>query len=190
MIQNLPFITGDIGLVRTKYEWYNYHTWLAPFIRFFDKTKYNHVFLIVKIDDILYRFEATEYGIEKNLFIEKTIRDDNEIIILKPTFDITPLQVEQIKNLSIKLIGTPYDWKGTLFDQLIFQESGKWVGSTNENVENKKLYCSEFIIFVFHIVFGFPEFKEFYKADPKFVMNCTRFTPLFEGKLEISKYTV
>jgi hypothetical protein len=188
MIEKIPFRTGDIGLVHVKYKWYDYHTWLAPFIRLFDRVYYNHVFLIVEDNGIFYRFEATEHGIEKNLFIEKTTRDDNKISIIRPTFDITDKQFDQIRSLSEKLKGTPYDWKGTLFDQLIYQETGKWIGSTNENVENKRFYCSEFVMFVYHIVFGFPEFKQFYESDPRYIMNLTRFIKIFTGKLEISKY--
>jgi hypothetical protein len=184
---NLPFKTGDIGFVRTEYKWYDYRTWLAPFIRFFDKVYFNHVFIIVEDKGIFYRYESTERGIEKNLLIEKTLKEDNIVLFVRPTFEVTKKNMQEMSNLCEKFKGTPYDWNGTLVHQLIYQSTGKWIGKKDDTSQNK-LYCSEFVILVMHYVFGKEQFKNAYKTSPGTILEMNCFIEYFRGKLQISNF--
>lgn len=150
------FKTGDIIAFKTKGFWYNPLTWISWFIRKIAKIEYNHVGVVVKIHNVLFIYEAVDKGfLPKKLsdkLKEKRIKD---YIILRTEF--IP---KDFSKKATKLLGTSYDFKGLLWNQLILNITGEWIGrKTNQQ---DKLYCYEAVFYLYKEIF-----PEWWKEHPK-----------------------
>jgi len=139
--------TGDILLIRTK-------SLIGTLIRFFqnlfgDTCPYNHVAIISKDKGIYYVYESLSTGFVKTPYTMWNTRN-KEFIIVRPTFDFN---AEKVENLCAELVGTKYDFIGTLFIQLVQQVTDERlnIGTNNQLKAKKRLYCSEAIAYIFNM---------------------------------------
>ncbi len=131
-----------IILEYTKFRPTEIKTYLSASIRYFDKTYYNHIGIIITIYEIDYVFEAWKRVILTPLdkWIAQTEKHGNEYKIL----DIEGNE-NYAREKALSMCGcTEYNYIGTMFYQLIYQETGKWIGSTGEEA-NKKVQCAQFV---------------------------------------------
>jgi len=138
--------SGDIILIRTK-------SLIGTLIRFFQnlwgvKCPYNHVAIIAYDKGVYYVYESLSTGFVRTPYTQWDTKN-KEFIIIRPTFDFNK---EKVDNLCLKLIGTKYDFVGTLWMQLIQQVSDERIniGTKNKQKAGKRLYCSEAIAFIFN----------------------------------------
>jgi hypothetical protein len=169
-MENIDFKSGDRIFVRGNLIWYKPMSWLSALIRFFAKIKYNHTGIIVSNWNETFINEAVAKGILANHIQElkgKYIRVDR----CKQTIDVDYF----CKKANSKL-GTPYDHKGLLLDQLIFQLFHKWTGHTHEFAESK-MYCYEYGAWCYNWLF-----PEWWEINPVDYLNNDNFEVIFEGK--------
>lgn len=150
---------GQVGLIRTPFHLLKIRTYLSVLIRFFNKTKYNHVFIITDINGKLFVCETDKIviatPIEKRLSGKKFIIKELNIVL------------PSISDHAHEYLGSVgYDYRGTMFDQLIYQLFKVWIGRTKEKAD-KKMYCSEYVARVINKASGGKLFPDWWKITPK-----------------------
>lgn len=141
---------GGIVAFKTKAIWYNPLTWLGPIIRKIAKIEYNHVGIICKINGELFLAEAINKGfmptnLEEKLKTDKHIKD---WCVLRPVYEFDKFKLNKE---CISLLGNKYDYKGLLWNQLILNLFGIWIGRKNN--QQDKLYCYEAVFYLHRQVF-------------------------------------
>lgn len=139
--------SGDIILVRTK-------SLIGTLIRFFQNIfgsdcPYNHVAIIAKYNGIYYVYESLSTGFVRTPYTMWDTKN-KEFVILRPTFDFNKNKLDE---LCTNIVGTKYDFVGTLWIQLIQQVSDERInlGTKNKKKAEKRLYCSEAIAYLFNM---------------------------------------
>jgi hypothetical protein len=148
-------INGTIIFRHTKFKWFKVGTYIPSLIRFFqnlynpDNCYYNHVGIVSTNKGIEYLYESVSNGLIKTPVTQYLNNKDYEYLIVTPKFDYNK---SEIHNICESLLGTKYDFKYTLFVQLVRQITAErlYIGTTNENKAKKRLYCSEFVAYAFY----------------------------------------
>lgn len=169
-LNNAPQV-GDVIFFRTKFSLWSPMSWLSALIRFFARIKYNHVGIIA-YDDVtgeLCVFEAVAKGITSTSF-EKRI-ENRQVIVRRPRPYIKKDDAYYF-DLCNKYKGYKYDKAGLLWEQLILQLTGKWVGTTNKEKAMRKFYCYEFAAFV-------SGEQDWLKINPKTFLTSTDYRTIF-----------
>jgi hypothetical protein len=119
---------------------------LSKAIKKISKSKYSHTALVVEIWGQLFIIDSQSRGTTI-----KTIKDWTKKY--NYSYDISrPIEFTlEMKNRAIEKCGdTPYDFIGLIIFQPIMILTGKWLGKRGKKAD-KKLYCSEFISYVFEM---------------------------------------
>lgn len=133
------FKTGDIILFHTKFVWYKPLSWLSALIRFFTKSYYNHVGVVVRNWDVPFINEAVETGVHAVPLVDRI--GSHQIRVIRPIKGVDERTFAVRANSKIGHTG--YDFSGLLFYQLIFQLTGHWLGHTGVHAEGV-MYCGEY----------------------------------------------
>jgi hypothetical protein len=167
---------GHIGLVRTPFHVFKIRTYLAALIRFFNRTKYNHVFIITEIN---YRSFVCEADV-RIIATPAKYRLKGKDVIIKEPFQ----SFENISEVAHDYLGhVGYDYRGTMFDQLIYQLFKVWIGRTKEEAE-KKMYCSEYVARIFNKVSEGKMYSDWWRTTPRdFIKDETNFKTVYKGIL-------
>jgi hypothetical protein len=144
--------TGDIVLFHTKFNPIQPISWLAAFIRFFERNYWNHAAIVYKTDlNTLFLVEALAGGVAIDYLSGRVFEQDIKILRLKSEFLQNPYYKNCIADRIHKGIGTRYDFSGCLIFQL-FKQCGEvlspdlklWFGRKGSRAANR-FYCSEFV---------------------------------------------
>ncbi len=129
-------------LFNRKFNWFQPMSWIALFIRFFSKAKYNHAGVILVENDKTYIVESWTNGVRKILLSERNLKE-TKIAVFRPNywnFDDIVFQ-EELKLLLKK----KYDFKGTIYEQFVYNIFGIWKGAKTEKQAKKRLFCYELV---------------------------------------------
>lgn len=166
------FKTGDLILFHTQLKWYSPMSWLSVAIRFFTKSYYNHIGVVVVNWGVPFLNEAIETGI---ITIPLTERLDGRAIRV-----IRPKKAIDEKSFAVKanskLGHTGYDFSGLIIYQLIFQMTGHWLGHTDAGGADKRMYCGEYA------AWNYPKyFPKWWQTAPSEEDKSKDFNTQFEG---------
>lgn len=172
--------TGDLVCMR-----YDYSPTAAP-IRYFVnlnkpeelRSPYNHIAMVVMVEGHPYIAEAKGSGLCK-LETAITRLDNKKIAIRRPNFEVNHLEFNKIA-IEYSAKGTKYDWKGTFWEQLVFQSTG-YKKNKSEQEGDERLYCSEYYARVINRMFP-KMYKEYYLVDPQDLYIDNNYDTIFEGK--------
>jgi hypothetical protein len=147
---------GDCILQYTPFKWNNPGTWLAPFIRFFDNIwnwilgrpycRYSHNLIVIKENDGLYVYEATEKGFNKTKRLQVYLLENSKenILILKPNFVYDP---DLVESSAKEICGRGYDWLGLIAEEVYLSSNERvWIGGNG----NKKVFCTKAVGYIYH----------------------------------------
>ena len=141
---------------------------ISRLIRFFQKSPYYHAGLVVELWGELFVAESDRHGLTVNRLID-SIKGDG-ITILQPKFEYDPIQINKFV---IPILGKhKYDMMSLFFYQVIYLMTGKWIGRRDEHA-SKRLYCSEFVAYVFHCLYQ--KFDDWYKTNPRMIFENPNF---------------
>lgn len=161
--------TGDVLLVSSG-------SWLARQIQRFQKCKYNHAGIFIKIDNELWISEALEHGLALTSITEYML-SKSKLLVLKPKEKINEQKKEYIKNTTLNHSGKyPYEYSNLLIFQPIKFLTGLWIGR-KENKADKRFICGEWVCFLYHEAFDI--FPEWNKAAPVDLYMSDYFVPEF-----------
>jgi hypothetical protein len=147
---------------------YRSNKFISKAIRFFLKCPYHHVGLVIELWGELFVAESKRHGLEINR-LEDSIRY-SRILVLKPKFEYDSVQINKFV---VPLLGKhKYDIMSLYFFQLVYLLTGKWIGKRDEHA-SKRLYCSEFVAYVFHNFYG--RFHDWYKTNPRMIFENSNF---------------
>jgi len=137
--KKLDFInSGDILLVGT-------NKFLSKAIKFFQKNKYSHAGMFIKIYDELFICESDKRGIALTKAEDYFCNKKYDLKILKPKFDIDE---KKLANIMLPHCGkTPYDFISLLIYEPIRFIFGKWIGGNAKNSSNRFM-CGEWCAYV------------------------------------------
>ena len=169
--------TGVIILHRTPAS-INPISWVAAAIRFFTKSKYNHVSTVVNNWRVPFINEAIEKGITATSATERLIGQDVKILMMKGL----PKEKEWAKKANAYLGNTGYDFTSLLLFQPILILTKKWIGR-KEGKADRKLYCSEYVAKLIYETYNISSFKEWWTVAPVKIEESTAFEVIFEGKI-------
>lgn len=169
--------TGDVVLFYTKFVWYRPITWLAIAIRKIAKVHYNHAGVVVSNWGVLFLNEALGHGV-KSIPLQKRLQG-TEIKVLRRA---VPKEEATLAILANSVLGyTPYDFKGTLLDQLRYHinKKKKWYGWLDVPEAEKRMYCYEYAMWVHSDIY-----PHWWKVDLHEVnYNMKYLYSIFEGKI-------
>ncbi len=168
---------GDLILVHRKGPVKNINTFLAHMIRKITKNYYNHAANVCESMEDLYVTEAVEDG----YYATKTVQElfdslgkEYEILIKRKAVINYPTYYERVRYF----ISANYDYKATLFDQLIYWLFDKWIGKTGED-SDKVVNCSEVVAKIYkedfphgyrmapvHLYCYTKDWQTIYESDP------------------------
>ncbi len=152
--------TGDIVFFRTKFSWKSPMSWLSVAIRWAARIKYNHVGVVVENWGQPFINEALANGIVSQPYSTRV--KGKQIMVVRPK---RPIEEEAYAKEANCLLGIPYDVKGLIWDQLIFQITGKWSGQ-GEHEAKDRLYCYEYAALM-----NKEDYPDWWKVDPKSFLN-------------------
>ena len=162
----MQILSGYILLVSTK------KGFIPKIIQKVTKCKYNHAGLLLVINRITYVVEATEKGIVLTLLSHYTSQPDKyDLLILKPK--IKP--INNITDIALSKLGTPYEFKNLIFHQLAKYIFGKWIGKKKDKAD-KKFICGEFVAWCWWKATNTSLFYNWYKIAPVDIYKCDKFT--------------
>jgi hypothetical protein len=168
--------SGDILLIRTK-------SIIGTLIRFFqnlfgEKCPYNHIAIIAKDKGVYYVYESIASGFVRTPYTMWNTRN-KEFIIIRPKFDFNTEKVEILCN---ELVGTKYDFLGTLWVQLIQQITDERlnIGTNNQEKAKKRLYCSEAIAYIFNKASKHIMYVNWMLTDPQDIYEDYKINKLYE----------
>ena len=159
----------DINFIKPGYILlYQSEKLLSRIIRFFQKCPYYHAGIVVELWGEFFVAESNSHGLTVNR-LEDSIKNC-KILILKPKFEYDYIQINKFV---IPILGKhKYDMMSLLFYQLIYLITGKWIGRKDEHA-SKRLYCSEFVAYVFHSLYDV--FQEWYMTNPRMIFENPNF---------------
>jgi len=172
MIDKKLLKTGDIILTSS-------NTFLAKAIKWFTKSKYNHIGTILIVEDIIYIVESNSYdggaGVI-NTPIDSYLNSDKKLLFRRPYFNINE---EAFTSFCLENVGKfKYDFKTLLFIQPWHTLTGGWLGT--KKVENdSRLICSQFIAYLFHTLHK-NLFRNYHSMTPADFVNSHLFFDLFK----------
>ncbi|PZF73910.1 YiiX/YebB-like N1pC/P60 family cysteine hydrolase [Taibaiella soli] len=164
--------TGDVLHVHSPFRFGKPVRWLMVLVRWITKCYYNHTAIVVRIWGQVYVAEADVKGITITPF-ERWAEDLN---ICVARADVQ-LEEGEIASFVLQQMAIPYDYAATLFYQLVFSATGKWFGATND--KNGKMYCSEFVAYVYYHSLGW--FTTWYQTTPTALVGSPNFVKLYFG---------
>lgn len=166
--------SGMSIMLDEKFDIKNPNTWLNPLVKFFiniwnkfNKKPYvrsSHVGIVADHNGELWFWESVKDGFIPTKRIKDRFYKDENIIVLIPKFSYQRVEVDNIcKNLN----GTPYDYPGTIIQQLVYQITNEklWLGDKKVD-QSKKLYCVEGVCYIYNQM-NRTHFPEWYKCDQK-----------------------
>jgi hypothetical protein len=122
-------------------------------------TWFNHIGIYVEIFGAPFIAESTLGGVQLTP-IKEWARDYEVEVKRNPRINIA------FPNRLMKYQGhTPYDTWSLVWDQLILQATGKWVGKKKDKAKDK-LYCSEY-----YALCDVETFPEWWKITPEDIYN-------------------
>lgn len=166
--------SGDVICCSTPFALRKPISWLSSAIRAVTKSNWSHCAIVVSVWDKTFVAEALATGIILRPLDEWP--RDCKVDILR---SVHPLNEKDFCTRALSKVGhTGYDYGSLLWFQLIYQLTGHWMGHTSASRStDKKLYCSEFVGWLFPTVF-----KEWWLMSPSAVQsNHTDFTHVFTG---------
>jgi hypothetical protein len=141
---------------------------LSKIIRFLQKCPYHHSGIVIELWGELFVAESKTHGLSVNRLHDSIRR--SKIMVLKPKFEYDPIQINKFV---VPILGKhKYDIMSLLFYQFIYLITGKWIGRRDEHA-SKRLYCSEFVAYVFHSLFNV--FHDWYKTNPRMIFENPNF---------------
>ena len=160
-----------VGFRRT-FKWQKFNTYLPQLIRKIAKVEYNHVGVLFYVNEQYYIIEAIDKGVVVRELSE-TLKEHDEYCIYKSEKSLD--MNTQYARLNIEIdfaLNNPhkYDFRGLLFQQLIWNIFNKQIG---RKVQDERFYCYE------HAAYIFLEQDAFMVKPKEFIKN---FTKLSEGK--------
>jgi hypothetical protein len=180
--------TGDLILMR--YGWMPNAIAIRAFTNLDkadkDKCPFNHVAMVIMVEGKPYIAEAKGSGTSK-LESALTRLECKKIAIRRPKFLLRTIQFNK-DVISYSSRGVKYDFKGTFFEQAIFQLTG--YSKKKSNIEgDEKLYCSEWYARVINLqkpdmYCNDSEEIPYYMVDPQDLYIDTRYETIFEGKAD------
>lgn len=134
---------------------------IARAIQWFTKSRLNHTALILNIRDEFFVIDSQIDGTNMRP-LDEWLKKYNYIYkITRPWFNWNK---EDIKTRALSMIGhSPYDILSLIWYQPIYQLFGKWKGKRSPEAK-ERLYCSEFVAWVFNM-------EIWWKASPEFVFK-------------------
>lgn len=128
--------TGDILLLHIPFRWYDLRSYLSWIIRKVTKSKWNHTAVLYKLDHVVLVVEALSKGVIATGFQrweKKHVGYSYKIFRTK--------RVEPKKTLEFSF-GKKYDFWSTIFYQVIYILTKRWLGRIDKQSETK-VNCSE-----------------------------------------------
>jgi hypothetical protein len=142
---------------------------LSRLIRFFQKSPYHHAGLVIELWGEIFVAESDSHGLTVNR-IKDSIKGYTNIV-LQPKFEYDPIKINKFV---VPILGKhKYDSMSLLFYQLVYLITGKWIGRKDEHA-SKRLYCSEFVAYVFYNLNNI--FEDWYKTNPRMIFENPNFT--------------
>jgi uncharacterized protein YycO len=159
---------GDVFFVRIPLRLSRPLTLVSWCIRKVLGTWYNHIGVYVELFDSPFVAESTLGGVKVTPY--KEWAKDYEIAVKR-----NPKLSRQFTKRLMRYQGhTPYDTWSLVWDQLILQLTGKWVGKKKEAAKDK-LYCSEY-----YALCDVENFPEWWKTTPEDIYNKEGFDTIVE----------
>ncbi len=149
-------------------------SFIARAIQFFQRNKYNHAGLLIKLFNEWYVAESEAKGLVLNRLSDRL--HNNKVLMLIPNFETKPAEITRTV---VPMVGKHrYDFFSLLFFQMIYTVTGwfnrpVWIGRRG-NAAGKRLYCSEICALVYFIVYGVME--KWWKYNPAMLYDSTLFT--------------
>jgi hypothetical protein len=139
MVNTQDLQTGDILHCKGK-------TLLSKAIRWATKSKINHTALFISIWGEPYIIDAQDNGVNLKPFDEWVQKYGYEFVVHRSS---KKLDEKKIAVKAMSKIGlTAYDFEGLIVKQPIELVTGKWKKKKGDK-ENDKMYCSEFVAWVY-----------------------------------------
>jgi len=151
--------TGDVFFVKIPFKLSKPLTMVSWAIRKVLGTWYNHIGIYVELFGSPFVAESTLGGVKVTPY--KEWAKDYEIAVKR-----NPRLTRAFPKRLMKYQGhTPYDTWSLVWNQLILQITGKWVGKKKDEAK-EKLYCSEY-----YALCDVETFPEWWKITPEDIYN-------------------
>ena len=171
----------DVLLTHRKVDSISPEAWLlAPSIRYFTDSYYNHVDIVVEVLGEKWVMGAVIGGFVPHTRLEDWLKQypkRREFSVLR--YDWSELKEADIYQHIRQLAGNKYDWNATLGDGFIdaikskfFKKEHNW---RKRQQNNDKVNCSEAIAYVFDL-------PNSYQATPKDLFESEVFKNIFESR--------
>ncbi len=156
--------TGDVILYRRK-------TFLSKAIQWFEKNKWSHAGLVVKIYGSDFVEEAEAKGLLINTLMDSIKKC--EIMLLRPKFNPNTISFSK---LVIPMAGKHrYNFIKLLFVQVNWQLFHIWLAKKDNNDKLRRVICGEFVAYVYHVFTKGELFKDWFKATSKSLFESDQF---------------
>lgn len=170
MIKLSELKTGDIIFTASK-------GWLSRTIRGFTNDEYSHAGVIVKLNSRPYLFEAQKQGL---VIVPITLEYLLHCKLRVSRFEAASVTPGEITVRALEAVGTHYDFKGLVLDQMFSQVWKKlfnkwvWKGTRQKRAE-KSFYCFEFVAWLYK-----EKFPNWWKMDPEELIENKELTTIHE----------
>lgn len=172
--------TGDVLTTNHPFRIDNPIRYTNAAVRLFTKSKWDHTAIAIRVWGRLYVAESLAKGISITPF-EKWCKD-HIVMVQRCKLKFNEKQLATIAMSKQGYVG--YDFGGTFFFQAIYQITGRWMGPKSEKRAQKRLYCSEYVAWIYNMVLGL--FPEYYKVAPDEIGKMTdKFDNLYEGPAKL-----
>lgn len=168
--------TGQIVSVHTPFVPNKPHRYLSAAIRLFTNSYWSHTGILIWVYGTLCVAEADP---KVKLTPFKEWAKDKIIKISEYRVPISIVEKRMGHIILSKQGFTNYDFLSLLFFQPIYQITGVWLGRTYNKNADTKLYCSEYVAWVYNQYCGM--FTDFYKLSPSDLAKDLRFKDIFLG---------
>lgn len=168
----------DILLVRSKVKFGLQSLILAPLIRYFTKSKYNHVAMVHVFGETKVVVEADAKGFRQTCLLKDWIKTHNHYKVLRKK-NIDEIEISQMNIRMRDILYKKYDFANTLFHQLvrILSKKDKWIGDASY----KRVNCSEAVAYIMDEPY-------YYKYLPKDFDNNNRYTLVLDVQKNFINY--
>jgi hypothetical protein len=141
---------------------------LSKLIRFFQKCPYHHAGVVIELWGELFVAESNSHGLTVNRLADSI--KVSTILILRPKFEFDSIAINKFV---VPILGKhKYDMMSLIVYQLIYLLTRKWFGRKDVHA-SKRLYCSEFVAYVFFSLHGI--FPDWYKTNPRMIFDNSNF---------------
>jgi len=175
--------SGDIIVVRNYLVLWNPISWIGALIRLFTGSPWNHAAMVVEIWGKKYIVESMAKGVTVrpvSVWAKSNWgRRSKTVMILRYAYSF---DYKKMNMIAFSKVGhTKYWFLGTLFFQAIYNVTRKWIGPKSEQKAGKKMYCSQFVAWVYDKMFK--NFPNWYKTVPNdFTDRSLEFDLIYYGK--------